>query len=177
MERRREGVPRGRGRQKWAKDGELGRSRRGPHGDGSWKAWEEMSAHCDSTWLSKVCGGNPWKSVCALGDTRKYSAVSLSCQNGEQLQEQKTCIHQPRIKPWAGALLWDTCRLRAQPCRSWGSGKEPGALLVLAACDFPSWALMALCVTRGPPGLDEDECPPGPLCKESCPLWAPVSWL
>lgn len=48
---------------------------------------------------------------------------------------------------------------------------------MLAACDFPSWALMALCVTHGPPGLDEDECPPGPLCKESCPLWAPVSWL
>lgn len=59
---------------------------------------------------SQTCGGNPWKSGCTLGDTRKYSAVWLPCQNGEQFQEQKTFIHLPRIKPW------DTCRLRAQPC-------------------------------------------------------------
>lgn len=48
---------------------------------------------------------------------------------------------------------------------------------MLAACGFPSLDLMALCVSRGTPGLDEDKCHPGCLCKESCPLWAPASWL
>lgn len=41
---------------------------------------------------------------------------------------------------------------------------------MLAACGFPSSNLMALCVSRGTPGLDEDKCHPGCFCKESCPL-------
>lgn len=42
---------------------------------------------------------------------------------------------------------------------------------------LPVLLLMALLVTCGTPGLDKDKCYPGPLCKESCHLWAPVSWL
>ena len=77
-----------------------------------------------------------------------------------------------------GARLAATRRLGAQPVPLPGAQDGSyGAHLVRGAGDFLFSGLMALRVTCGTSGLARDKCHPGPLCKESCPLWVPVSWL
>ena len=82
------------------------------------------------------------------------------------------------IKPGPWVPLPGTLRLSTKPVPPPGAwAVSYRAWVTLAACNFLSLCLVALHVTCGTPGLDTDECHPGLLCKESCPLWVPVSWL
>lgn len=127
-----------------------------------------------TAWLPNVCVGK-WG---AIWGHHKILTSLIAMAKWGRVSSAENKHPPPLDKTISLAHFRDTLRLSAKPVsspRAWVGSYR--AQTTLAACDFLSLCLMACHDTRGTPGLDRDKCHPGPLCKDSCPLWVPVSWL